>query len=131
MHTNLKPYKMIAIATIGSLLLLGCSSRRGEFRKCRGGEQLSGYFCYQGLNFGRNKSNNYKAGVVDGCVTANGTFQKNYKLSSGSKEYNDGWIVGRSQCKQDLKNVAQPRLSPHNQTTAPAPTQSRPRLKRI
>jgi len=129
MHTNLKPYKMLAIVVVGSLLLSSCSSRRGGLKKCRGGEQFSGYFCYQGLNFGRNKSNSYKAGVVDGCVTANGTFQKNYKLSSGSKEYNDGWIIGRSQCKQDLKNAEKPRLSPHNQ--APTPTQSRPRLKRI
>ena len=129
MYTNLKLYKIIAIVAVGSLLLLGCSSNRGGLRKCRGGEQLSGYFCYQGLNFGRNKSNSYKAGIVDGCVTANGTFQKNYKLSGASKEYNDGWIIGRSQCKQDLKNAAKPRLSPHNQ--APVNTQSRNRLKRI
>lgn len=133
-----KVMSLVAMVVLGGLIATGCSAKRVKPNKCYNGAAMAGYFCYQGENFGRNLSNEYKEGVVDGCTTASGAFKKNYELSRRSKLYNDGWIAGRSRCKLDVRNTAKPIVNTHtNQptqtTTLPQnqPSQSiRNRLKR-
>lgn len=128
----------VAITILGLLATTGCGAKRAKPNKCYNGAVMAGYFCYQGENFGRNLSNDYKEGVVDGCTTANGTFKKNYELSRRSKLYNDGWISGRSRCRLDIKNTADPIVNTHTnqitQATVPSRNQAtksiRNRLKR-
>lgn len=77
---------------------------------CGNSEQLdpsncgNGYFCYKNINFGKTRGSDYEAGIRDGCKTGEGTFTKDYSMSSSSKDYYDGWILGRSKCKQILPN---------------------------
>ncbi len=85
-----------------ALLLLGCSSKNPEPSLDLCGKD--GYFCYHKINFGKSKGADWELGVKDGCTTAEGEFTKNYALSSSSKAYFDGWILGRSKCKQILPN---------------------------
>ena len=62
------------------------------------------FFCYNHINFGKSRGKDYEAGIKDGCKTGEGTFTKDYSMSSSSKDYYDGWILGRSKCKQILPN---------------------------
>jgi len=64
----------------------------------------NGFFCYKGINYGKDRGPEFRQGVKDGCKTGEGTFTKDYSLSSSSKDYFDGWIMGRSKCKQILPN---------------------------
>ena len=64
----------------------------------------SGHYCYKSIDFGETRGADYEAGIRDGCKTGEGTFTKDYYKSSSSKDYYDGWIVGRSHCKQILPN---------------------------
>jgi hypothetical protein len=90
-----------------SFLISSCSSTQANYTqkdstidKCSSGEN----FCYKGINFGISRGKLYEKGIIDGCTTGEGKFTKNYSLSSSSKDYFDGWIVGRSKCKQILPN---------------------------
>lgn len=95
--------KIILSCFIIGFLGVGCSSSSS------GGLSLdscgkNGNFCYKGVNYGPIKSPLFKKGIKDGCRTGEGFFTKNYALSSRSKDYFNGWIVGRSHCKQILPN---------------------------
>jgi len=83
---------------IGGLLLLmnGCISAP---RHCASSAASHGTFCYQGYDFGIQKSGHYKLGIKHGCITANGHFVKLYRLSQTSAEYRHGWDKGRATCK--------------------------------
>lgn len=100
---NHKAIKYLGIITI--LTFSGCVS---STPKCVGNIGTSGYFCYQGYNFGKEKTPNYKKGVRDGCRTANGTFTKNYNLSSTYPDYIKGWNKGRATCKLIVPESADP-----------------------
>lgn len=63
-----------------------------------------GAFCYKNINFGISRGKDYEKGIKDGCRTGEGVFTKDYTLSANSKDYFDGWILGRSKCKQILPN---------------------------
>jgi len=82
------------------LTLLGCGNNNQlTLEQC-----TKGYFCYKNINFGKSRGELYEKGIKDGCKTGEGTFTKDYSLSSTSKDYFDGWILGRSKCKQILPN---------------------------
>ena len=40
----------------------------------------------------------FKAGMNDGCATANGTYTKNSELFRNNNEYQEGWFYGRKTC---------------------------------
>ncbi len=90
------------MALFAIFILFGCSSKNSQLSldDCK----KEGYFCYHNINFGKSKGADWELGVKDGCTTAEGEFTKNYALSSSSKAYFDGWILGRSKCKQILPN---------------------------
>ncbi len=85
------------------LMLSGCTPSGS---RCFPYMQKAGYFCYKGYNFGRNVSRIYKKGVVDGCRTGEGYFQRNYSLSAISAEYRRGWDAGRARCPLILPEEA-------------------------
>jgi len=90
-------------ATVFSLLFIGgCTSSTA---RCYGD---TGSFCYQGYDFGPNRTAKYKLGVKHGCTTANGHFVKLYKFSRSSTEYLKGWDKGRATCKLIIPESAQP-----------------------
>jgi hypothetical protein len=81
--------------------LVNCSSNKSlTLDECG----KDGNFCYKNINFGKTRGKKYEKGIIDGCTTGEGKFTKNYYLSSSSKDYFDGWILGRSRCRQILPN---------------------------
>ena len=89
--------------SIGTLIFItnSCSNSQAELSLSNCG---NGNFCYNNINFGPSRGKNYELGIKDGCTTAEGEFTKNYYLSSSDKDYFDGWMLGRSKCKQKLPN---------------------------
>ena len=94
--------KILLSVTISLLYINGCSGDSGSLSlsNCR----QSGNFCYKNINFGKTRGTDYEMGIKDGCKTGEGYFTKNYYMSSKSRDYFDGWILGRSKCKQVLPN---------------------------
>jgi hypothetical protein len=87
-------------SAICTMLVTSCAPRGGTIdAPCQ-----KGMFCYKNINFGVSKGKYFEKGVKDGCKTAEGTFRKDYYYSSRDKNYYDGWILGRSKCKQILPN---------------------------
>ncbi|HGZ70513.1 MAG TPA: hypothetical protein ENL00_02525 [Nitratifractor sp.] len=88
-------FSVIAISVIG-----GCSRRSGGLSTpCQ-----PGMYCYKKINFGASKGKSFEQGVRDGCKTGEGVFTKDYYSSGRDKNYQDGWILGHSKCKQQLPN---------------------------
>ncbi len=79
-------------------LIGGCASTHLAM-KCTPSMIRQGYFCYGGVNFGKNLSPMFKRGVIDGCRTGQGYFFKDYIAFRSSKEYQRGWIEGRKKCR--------------------------------
>ncbi|NPA27474.1 MAG: hypothetical protein GXN91_00285 [Epsilonproteobacteria bacterium] len=80
---------------------VGCSSNKSLSLDSCGKD---GIFCYKNINFGKSRGRLYEKGIIDGCTTGEGRFTKDYSLSSTSQDYFDGWMLGRSKCKQILPN---------------------------
>jgi hypothetical protein len=91
----------VAISAI-SFFIGGCAESSGSLSLDSCGK--NGNFCHKNINFGPSRGVDYEMGIKDGCATGEGTFTKNYYMSSKSKDYFDGWILGRSKCKQILPN---------------------------
>ena len=53
---------------------------------------------YRPLNLD-NKSEHYRKGAHDGCVTAAETYKKDHELFNNDFEYNEGWWAGRRNCE--------------------------------
>ena len=85
---------------IATFTIIGCSNNS----EVSPGNCPEGFFCYKNINFGKSRGSHFEQGIKDGCRTGEGTFTKDYSLSSTSKDYFDGWILGRSKCKQILPN---------------------------
>ncbi len=95
--------KRVISSSIFVLLLAACSAPQNpalSLKECG----KNGNFCYKGVNYGPSRGPLFEQGIKDGCRTGEGFFTKDYSLSSSSKEYFDGWILGRSHCKQILPN---------------------------
>ncbi len=89
---------LLSLASIA--ILVGCSnSSNATPSTCQ-----EGMYCYKNINFGKSEGSDFEQGVRDGCHTAEGDFRKDYSKSSSSKTYVDGWMLGRSKCKQILPN---------------------------
>ncbi len=90
----------ISLSILISTYFVGCS-RRGVPKPnvC-----TKGSYCYKNINFGKSRGPSYEKGIRDGCRTGEGFFTKDYYKSSTDKNYYDGWILGRSKCKQILPN---------------------------
>ena len=56
-------------------------------------------FVYHGHNFGPNRTEAYKAGVIAGCRTSDGEYTKDHTQFRTSIDYHDGWEHGRLHCK--------------------------------
>jgi len=56
-------------------------------------------FVYNGHNFGPNRTEIYKKGVIDGCKTSNGDYTKDHSRFKSDIDYHDGWEHGRLHCK--------------------------------
>jgi hypothetical protein len=98
----MRVYSIVSSCII-SLILINCSGSKSSALSLEDCGK-NGNFCYKGFNYGPVTSPLFKKGVKDGCRTAEGFFTKDYTLSSSSKEYYNGWIEGRSHCKQILPN---------------------------
>ena len=94
--------KILLGVTAALLFISGCAESGGSLSlaTCK----QNGNFCYKKINFGPTRGVDYEMGIKDGCRTAEGYFTKNYYMSSRSKDYFDGWMLGRSKCKQILPN---------------------------
>jgi hypothetical protein len=92
--------KIVNLFGVGVLIyiLSGCAGTSPSMR-CTPAMIKQGYFCYNGINFGKNLSPMYKRGVVDGCRTGQGYFFKDYELFNFNIPYQKGWIEGRKRCR--------------------------------
>ena len=95
--SKLVKVSLVSIATI----IVGCSSNNENVipSTCQ-----DGMYCYKNINFGKSTGADFEKGVRDGCRTAEGDFRKDYSMSSSSASYTNGWMLGRSKCKQVLPN---------------------------
>ena len=91
----------ISIISVASIVaVVSCSNNKNAVPStCQ-----DGMYCYKNINFGKSEGADFEKGVRDGCRTAEGDFRKDYLKSSSSKTYTDGWVAGRSRCKQILPN---------------------------
>ncbi|MDQ7085547.1 MAG: hypothetical protein Q9M36_11745 [Sulfurovum sp.] len=55
-------------------------------------------YSYSGVYFGKYFPKNYKKGIVDGCTTSKGSYKKSHTLFKKSKDYEEGWFLGRNKC---------------------------------
>jgi len=84
------------IFLLSSLLLLnGCSTKIVPTSQ--------GGYIHHGLYFGSHFTKHYKEGINDGCQTAIGDYTKGHWLFKHSKDYKDGWFLGRNRCRRFLK----------------------------
>jgi len=80
------------ILSLSAALLLGaCTAARPHAAR--------GDFVYHGHDFGPHRNAEYRAGVVDGCRTADGDYSKNHERYRVDIDYHDGWEHGRLHCK--------------------------------
>ncbi|NOR54679.1 MAG: hypothetical protein GQ531_00575 [Sulfurovum sp.] len=56
-------------------------------------------YSYNGVYFGDTFSHDSQEGIIDGCTTAKGSYQKDHALFKQNKDYNSGWFLGRSKCR--------------------------------
>lgn len=45
------------------------------------------------------KSENFRLGVYDGCLTADGKYTKNHNAFNTNLDYYNGWFAGRRNCE--------------------------------
>lgn len=94
---KLVKYSLYSLTTL--LYISGCSRGPAVPQSCQ-----PGMYCYKNINFGVSKGSSFERGIRDGCKTGEGDFRKDYGSSSSNKNYENGWILGRSKCKQQLPN---------------------------
>ena len=90
-------HTMIILVTATLLTLTGCSNTAPQLE-----ENIpitSSDFVYNGHNFGPNRTEMYKKGVIDGCKTSNGDYTKDHSRFKSDIDYHDGWEHGRLHCK--------------------------------
>ena len=93
---NIRTFMTFSLLAVLGAGLAGCVSSPA---RCTASAGRSGYFCYEGINFGKINDPLYKEGVRDGCRTGKGYFRKNYRLSGNSESYRRGWDKGRAACR--------------------------------
>jgi hypothetical protein len=89
-----KSILLLITASIILFYLPGCGSSKVPESK--------GGYTHSGIYFGKNFSHYFKRGIEDGCTTAKGDYKKSHTLFNNSRDYNDGWFLGRNRCKHLL-----------------------------
>jgi hypothetical protein len=56
-------------------------------------------YIYRGINFGPERNEAFKTGVMDACRTADGDYTKDHERFENDISYRSGWEDGRLQCK--------------------------------
>lgn len=56
-------------------------------------------YVYRGINFGPDRNEAFRAGVVDACRTADGDYTKDHERFNHDISYRSGWENGRLRCK--------------------------------
>lgn len=92
MGINVK--KALAVSA-SALLISGCGGITIPYVGEVGGGE---HFVYEGHDFGADRHEEYKKGVVEGCKTAHGEYTKNHSLFQSSDHYRAGWEHGRMHC---------------------------------
>ena len=90
-------YKQLLLAGASIAIFGGCATTSSRMQ-CTPEMISAGFFCYSGMNFGKNLAPNYKKGVIDGCRTGKGYFVKDYDAYRDEPLYKQGWIAGRKKC---------------------------------
>ncbi len=85
---------------IAVLVILGLNacSPLGMFNMLDTTSSGGDVYIYKGINFGSNRTESFKKGVVDGCATAAGDYRKDYVAFKEEQNYRMGWGDGRLQC---------------------------------
>lgn len=92
-YIDKKRKKMKYIITI--LIGFGLNACTSSSVGSAGGGEI---YTYMGKHFGSNRTASFKRGVVDGCKTAAGDYQKDHVAFREDVHYNMGWGDGRLQC---------------------------------
>lgn len=87
-------YKYLPLLLLSILLFVACEKTNPT--------PADGGFYVSGIYFGQHLKHPYKSGVRDGCMTAQGDYQKDHTRFKYSKSYVDGWFIGRNFCKHLL-----------------------------
>ena len=96
---TVKRERVVVLFSLLVLLGTGITGCASSATRCTPGAVRSGYFCYEGINFGKAEDPAYREGIRDGCRTGKGYFRKNYRLSGSSENYRKGWDKGRATCR--------------------------------
>ncbi len=97
------PFRFFAVSVF-LITLFGCNSPHKR--------RHPHAFVYEGIYFGRDRSDLFVAGVKDGCETAKGYYRKSHELFRENGDYYDGWFMGRNKCgKRYESETAQVRFS--------------------
>ncbi|SFV71215.1 hypothetical protein MNB_SV-13-1723 [hydrothermal vent metagenome] len=91
--------KSLPLLAISLFFLSACQSYNDAFVK-----KGKAYYYHSDIYFGKHLSKDYKKGIVDGCVTSKGKYQKSHSLFRTSKDYENAWFLGRNRCRH-LLNV--------------------------
>ena len=78
-----------------AILLLSASLL---FNACGSSSQNAAPQPYRALDL-NNKSESFKQGAHDGCVTAAEKYKKNHEAFNNDFDYNEGWWAGRRNCE--------------------------------
>ena len=90
-------YTLITLVSAAILNLTGCGN---SIPQLSGDIPVSSAdFVYNGHNFGPNRTETYRSGVIDGCKTSNGDYTKDHTRFKSDIHYHDGWEHGRLHCK--------------------------------
>ena len=81
---NKKMHTLLFIST--TLLFTACGSSKHSPQP------------YRALDL-THKSDRFKQGAHDGCVTAAEKYKKNHELFNNDFDYNEGWWAGRRNCE--------------------------------
>jgi len=86
----MKYVKIIMVTSSMGFLLSACTSSTIPTKNC---------YIHQNINFGENRNVNFKQGVQDACLTADGNYKKDSYKFTNNESYRVGWESGRLKCK--------------------------------
>ena len=58
----------------------------------------NGGYYYNNIYFGKDLDKPTQKGIIDGCKTAKGTYNKNHTLFQNNNNYQEAWFIGRNRC---------------------------------
>ena len=88
---------LILLASCAIFGLSGCSNTAPQLP--HESSVSADNFVYNKHNFGPNRTESYRKGVIDGCKTSSGEYTKDHTRFQTSLDYHSGWEHGRLHCK--------------------------------